>query len=85
MLPVVNRGRIDRLGRRLAQMTVVAVAVDVQQTSVGVEADPPQQGRILQGTTDARVPGSRTVRAEHTTNGKKKGDCNGKSGNKYLA
>ncbi len=27
----------------------------------------------------------RAVKAEHTTNGKKKGDCNGKSGNKYLA
>jgi len=27
----------------------------------------------------------RAVKAEHTTNGKKKGECNGKSGNKYLA
>jgi len=27
----------------------------------------------------------RAVKAEHTTNGKKKGDGNGKSGNKYLA
>jgi len=27
----------------------------------------------------------RAVKAEHTTNDKKKGDCNGKSGNKYLA
>lgn len=27
----------------------------------------------------------RTVKTEHTTNNKKKGDCNGKSGNKYLA
>ena len=27
----------------------------------------------------------RAVKSEHTTNGKKKGDCNGKSGNKYLA
>jgi len=27
----------------------------------------------------------RAVKAEHTTNNKKKGNCNGKSGNKYLA
>jgi transposase len=27
----------------------------------------------------------RAVKSEHTTNGKKKGECNGKSGNKYLA
>lgn len=27
----------------------------------------------------------RAVRTEHTSNGKKKGECNGKSGNKYLA
>ena len=27
----------------------------------------------------------RAVKAEHTTNEKKKGECNGKSGNKYLA
>lgn len=27
----------------------------------------------------------RAVKSEHTTNDKKKGECNGKSGNKYLA
>jgi transposase len=27
----------------------------------------------------------RAVKSEHTSNGKKKGECNGKSGNKYLA
>jgi len=52
-------GHLYRAGdlgpRGFANVTIVADAFDVQETSVGVKADPPQRGEVLQPFADAEV------------------------------
>jgi hypothetical protein len=46
---------IDTAERVLADGTVLADSLDVEKTSVGVEADPPQGGQVAQPFADAEV------------------------------
>lgn len=94
----INREHIEFLGDRIREIEKTAeehvkLAANYQRllTVPGI-------GRILAMTIMletgpiSRFPGSgnyasycRAVKAEHTSNDRKKGKCNGKSGNRYLA
>ena len=56
-LAVLHDRPVHLLERAFAEMTVVADALDVQQTPVGLEADPPQLRQVFQRATDVEVPG----------------------------
>ena len=56
-LPIDLDRFIDTAERVFADGTVLADPLDVQETSVGVEADPPQGGQVGQPFADAEVAG----------------------------
>jgi transposase len=94
----INRGHIEFLGDRIREME--KTAEEHVKLADGYERllTVPGIGRILAMTIMletgpiSRFPGPgnyasycRAVKAEHTSNDRKKGKCNGKSGNRYLA
>ena len=54
-LPIDLDRFIDPMERVFADGTVLADPLDVQETSVGLEADPPQGGQVRQPLADAEV------------------------------
>jgi hypothetical protein len=58
-LPVDHDGVDDRGERPLTGGQAVADPLDVEQTSVGLEADLPQRGQVLQPLADPKVAGCR--------------------------
>src|SRR6516225_3590001 len=57
MLPIKFDRFIDPTKRVFAEAAILADPLDVQETSVGLKADPPQGGEIGQPFADAEVAG----------------------------
>ena len=53
--PLDDSGTCERQEGLLSQTTVVAQSLDVKETSVGLEADVPESGKINEPLGDAKV------------------------------
>ena len=97
-MALANLRHIEFLGQEIKALEQAAMAELPQREDYTHLMSVPGIGPVLARTilletgpiTRFREAGNyasycRTVKTEHTSNNKKKGDCNGKSGNKYLA